>query len=167
MRLHAGAGLRVERAERLIHQKNTRLIGERAAATRIRARSRVALELLLVGAALATLSVHVTTASLEHPSARVSSPLSVGTGATDLAEQNARMLELAAREQQLSQALLGAEQTLEARRERSLSAVRVLELEQELRHVRAMQAWLEERLVREWGAARNMELAKGFEPPTR
>jgi beta-lactamase regulating signal transducer with metallopeptidase domain len=121
----------------------------------LHARWRVALQLLIVGGALATLSVRVATARSEPPSvARKAAQAGPVAAGPDLSSQNAQMLKLTEREQQLTRDLVAAEAAPDAAREGSPAAVRLLELQQALRHVRATQAWLEARFVHEWPTAK-------------
>ncbi len=60
------------------------------------------------------------------------------------------MVELARREQEIEARLEEALLLPDAQREDTQAAVLVLELRQELRHVRAAKAWIEERFVDEW-----------------
>jgi beta-lactamase regulating signal transducer with metallopeptidase domain len=100
----------------------------------------------LVGVALVTISVRVVRAQRAPVSAIAaeSSP--------SVSEQNARMTELAARDQQLSAALSELAKHEGAEREGSPEFTRILELGQELRHVRAEQSWHEARFVATWSA---------------
>ena len=83
------------------------------------------------------------------PDAAAAAPLQ-----PDALEQGARMAELAQREQGVLAELEAAKPHSGATSEGSTDSanVRVLELSQELRHLRGTQAWLEERFVSEWSA---------------
>ena len=70
----------------------------------------------------------------------------------DAAEASARMAELATREQRLLAQLATVPSHPQAASESSAASVRVLEISQELRHVRATQTWLEARIVSDWAA---------------
>jgi hypothetical protein len=62
------------------------------------------------------------------------------------------MAELATREQRLLAQLATVPSHPQAASESSAASVRVLEISQELRHVRATQTWLEARIVSDWAA---------------
>lgn len=100
----------------------------------------------LIGVTLVTVSVRVVRAQR--------APVSAITAESSpsLSEQNARMAELAARDQQLSVALSELSKHESAQREGTPEFTRMLELGQELRHVRAEQSWLEARFVATWSA---------------
>ncbi|WP_437675324.1 M56 family metallopeptidase [Sorangium sp. So ce131] len=68
----------------------------------------------------------------------------------DTAAASEQMAELARREQQIEAQLESALDLPGAQRADTQESVRVLELRQELRHVRATKAWIEERFVDEW-----------------
>jgi len=70
----------------------------------------------------------------------------------DAASASARMLELAQHEPEVEAALASAEAVASNELEGSPAAVRVLELRQELEHVRAERAFIEERYVEAWAA---------------
>lgn len=119
-------------------------------------RWRTWLSLLAIGAGLATLSVRVSGARAASANA---GPRATERGTAvfpvappDAAAQSARMAELATREQALLVELATVEGRPTARIAGTSDQVRALELNQELRHVRATQAWLEERFVAEWAA---------------
>jgi beta-lactamase regulating signal transducer with metallopeptidase domain len=63
----------------------------------------------------------------------------------ELPEQSQRMLELARREQTVFAQLAAIEQRPASTQDGTPEATRVLELDQELRHIRATQLWLEQR----------------------
>jgi beta-lactamase regulating signal transducer with metallopeptidase domain len=123
---------------------------------RAQGRWRTRLKLLAVGAGLATLSVRVSGARVKSPD---SGARTIESGAVipaasqpDIAAQSTRMAELATLEQALVAELASTEATPKARTAGTADQARVLELSQELRHVRGTQAWLEERFVAEWAA---------------
>lgn len=110
--------------------------------------------LTALGASLALVNL-----SIEHPgqwtadAARVASvrsfstpatPSTPGAGAPEYAEEMAR---LADRESQLVLELERNQSNHSARQTESTASVRILELSQELRHVRAEQAWREQRFI--------------------
>jgi len=123
-----------------------------------RGRAGAIVTLALVGGALGTLTVQVAQARPSASKAQASTPRAhsrslVSAAAAlppDVEEQSRRMAELARREQQLT-SLLEAERASPAAPATAMpDSGRVLELSQELRHVRATQAWLEQRFVEEW-----------------
>lgn len=114
--------------------------------------------LALIGGALGTLTVQVaqarsTSVATQAPTPRTHSHSAVGAAAAsppDVEEQSQRMAELAKREQQLTSLLEAAQGPPNAQETAMPDSARMLELSQELRHVRATQAWLEQRFVEEW-----------------
>jgi beta-lactamase regulating signal transducer with metallopeptidase domain len=113
--------------------------------------------LTLLACLLGMLSVQIARANPKpSPAIRKAPSLHVRTAALasapDPSEQSARMAELAIREQRILAELEAAQRGAAATLEGSPASVRVLELSQELRHVRANQAWLEERFVADWEA---------------
>jgi len=126
-------------------------------ACRGRGRTGTLVILTLIGAALGTLTVQVAQAR-STITAQASAPRTQSRSAVDAAaalppnmvEQSRRMAELARREQQLTALLDAAQRTPDAQATPIPDSARVLELSQELRHVRATQAWLEQRFVEEW-----------------
>ena len=113
--------------------------------------------LTLFAAALGTVSVQVARANPEPASgARTRGPSAVSHALApmpDVTEQSARMAELATREQSILARLSAAQTRAAGQAEGSADSVRVLELEQDLRHVRENQAWLEAQFVAEWQAS--------------
>lgn len=71
----------------------------------------------------------------------------------DIPEQSARMTELAVREARIRAELAAAQSQAALQADGSAESVRVLELDQELRHLREQQAWLEAQFVTEWQAS--------------
>jgi hypothetical protein len=124
--------------------------------TRGHGRCKALPKLLFMGAALATLSVRVAFARSESPGllaiGAARGALAAAASRPDVAEQSAQMAEQATREQALVRELFELEGRSRAGVAASPDAVRALELAQELRHVRATQAWLEQRFVAEWAA---------------
>ena len=111
----------------------------------------------LLGCLLGALSVQVAQAQPTQSKTRPRTPSTRGVDTAvplppDAAQASARMAELAAREQRILAQLATAESHRQAAVEGSAASVRVLELDQELRHVRATQTWLEARIVSDWGA---------------
>jgi hypothetical protein len=103
------------------------------------------------GAVLGTLSIRVAQARTNlgtRPAQRASARTSASP--SDVDEQAQQMADLAQREQDVSKQLAAAEQLPGAAHVGTPEAVRVLELSQELRHVRATQAWLEGRFTASW-----------------
>jgi beta-lactamase regulating signal transducer with metallopeptidase domain len=114
------------------------------------------LKLLALGAALAALNVRVAGARTQLPDSGERGSGGPGTAPTasppDVADQSARMAELATREQALIAELSAVDVRARAGVASTPDHVRALELNQELRHVRATQLWLEERFAAEWAA---------------
>jgi len=114
--------------------------------------------LTLLGGALGTLTVQIaqarpTTVTAQAPTQWIHSRSASGAAAAprpDAAEQSQRMAELAQREHQLVGLLEATQGTPDAQETPMPDAARLLELSQELRHVRATQTWLEQRFVEEW-----------------
>ncbi|HEY3256584.1 MAG TPA: hypothetical protein VGJ91_21640, partial [Polyangiaceae bacterium] len=78
----------------------------------------------------------------------------------DASEPSLRMTQLAAREQHLLAQLDAVQQrAAQAASEGSADGVRELELEQELRHVRATETWLEQRFVSESAACQQASVS--------
>jgi hypothetical protein len=133
--------------------------GSAVATARASERGRVGASaaLTLLAAALGTVSVQVARANPQSASGACARPSRVvgqaGAPTPDVTEQSARMAELATREQSILAQLAAARTRAAGQAEGSLDSVRVLELEQELRHVRENQAWHEARFVAEWQAS--------------
>jgi hypothetical protein len=105
-----------------------------------------------VGTVLVLLNVRVVQAHLPAPPGRAQgSPALVtsdgATAAPSTEELSAQMAELTARDRELTAAIAQLSGDARALREETPEHVRELELSQELRHLRAMQAWLEQRFV--------------------
>jgi beta-lactamase regulating signal transducer with metallopeptidase domain len=123
-----------------------------------RGRAGALITLTLIGGAAGTLTVQVaqaqsTMVSAQTPAPRPSSYATTHAAAAmppDAEEQSRRMAELAQRAQQLTSLLEAAQGTPNAPETHLPDSARVLEWSQELRHVRATQAWLEQRFVDEW-----------------
>ena len=111
--------------------------------------------LTALGVMLASLSVQVAQARPSTPIG-AAAPLRAHAKAVpvalppDAGDQSARMTELAQREQQLTALLEVAQRRPDAQAEGTPDSIRVLELSQELRHLRANEVWLEQRFVDEW-----------------
>jgi len=104
-----------------------------------------------VGLALAALSFRVVPAPRTPSVAKLQKSTTTTTTAQSAdAQESARMAELVKRDQQLTAAL--ERLSHEPGAWRGGASVRALELEQELRHVRASEAWLEQRFVAGWSA---------------
>jgi len=107
---------------------------------------------LLVGA-LGALSVQTARATPKSSPAQMKtlSPRAAmaPSSVTGAAAQRALMAELALREQAIQLEMASAERRATTQTEGVADSVRLIELSQELRHVRAKQAWLEARSVRE------------------
>jgi len=103
--------------------------------------------------ALATASLNVSLAAAR-PSPRsvetLPAPGELASVPPDLDAANARMAELLRRERALSEQLAAATIAPGSEREGSAASVRVLELQQELEHVRATESWTEQRYSDEW-----------------
>jgi beta-lactamase regulating signal transducer with metallopeptidase domain len=85
----------------------------------------------------------------------------VVSGPPDALSTSARLLELAQHEPEVEAALAAAEAVASHELEGAPAAVRVLELRQELEHLRAERAFIEERYVEAWAA---WERRAGSEP---
>jgi hypothetical protein len=122
-----------------------------------RQRGRAIATLSVLGVFLAGLSIHIAQARPTERSLRAvahaARPARDARAVTppNAAEQSARMAELATRERELT-AQFAATEHPDAALDGSAESVRMLELSQELRHVRAKQAWLESRFMDEWTA---------------
>ncbi len=112
-----------------------------------RGRRRALASVAVVGIALLTLSVRVVHARLPVSPAAASSSTVVATISPSPAERGASMNELAARDRQLTAVLAELSTSAQAARDGTPEHTRMLELEQELRHARAMQVWLEQRFI--------------------
>jgi beta-lactamase regulating signal transducer with metallopeptidase domain len=130
-----------------------------------RGRAGAIVALTLIGGALGTLTVQVAqarpTASAAQASIVRAHSRSLSGAATALPpnaeEQSRRMAELAQREQRLTSLLEAAQAVPDAPTTPMPDSARVLELNQELRHLRATQVWLEQRFIEEsakWDDAR-------------
>jgi hypothetical protein len=123
-----------------------------------RGRAGALITLTLIGGAAGTLTVQVAQAQSTMVSAQTPAPRPSSYATThaavamppDAEEQSRRMAELAQRAQQLTSLLEAAQGTPNAPETHLPDSARVLEWSQELRHVRATQAWLEQRFVDEW-----------------
>jgi hypothetical protein len=119
---------------------------------------RAVAKLLILSAGVATLSVRVVGAPSKpgRPSGPVENVRSSATllatsrQLPDTAAQNAEMAALANREHELGVELDSAAALSTAGIDGTSESMRVLELSQELRHVRAKQAFLEERFLAAW-----------------
>lgn len=113
----------------------------------------------VVGLATASLSVQVARARLPPPAPDAGASLARSPAAAldsaaepppGAAALNEEMADLLRREQQLEGRLEAARNLRGAQRADAQESVEEIELSQELRHVRAAQAWTEERFVHEW-----------------
>ena len=111
----------------------------------------------LLAAALGTVRVQIARANPPSASDARARPSSIESHALaptpDVAGQSTRMAELATREQSILSRLSAARPRTAGQAEGSPDSARALELEQQLRHVRENQAWLEAQFVAEWHAS--------------
>ncbi|WP_437587262.1 M56 family metallopeptidase [Sorangium sp. So ce1000] len=137
-----------------------------------RGRRRAIASLAAAGVAAAGLSVQVARARPALLAAGAGDALARDRGAAldatgsppDAAAASEQMVELARREQEIEARLEDALLLPDAQREDSPDAVLVLELRQELRHVRAAKAWIEERFVDESTTWERRRRASGSAP---
>jgi len=124
---------------------------------RLRAWALASLGLVLLG----TSRLHITLGARE-ASAPLASPLLARTGLRaappDMVAANARLIGLSRREHALLEQLDRAQTEAGAEAEGSAAAVRVLELGQELSHVRTAEAWLEQRFSDDWAKGETEQL---------
>lgn len=110
--------------------------------------------LTVLAAALGSVSVQVARANPQSArSARARVVSHTVAPAPDVTEQSARMAGLATRERSVVAQLTAVQTRAACQTEGSADSVRALELEQELRHLRENQAWLEAQFVTEWHAS--------------
>jgi len=116
----------------------------------------------LVATALATASLNVSLAATPpspRPVQTVPAPGELAAVPPDLDAENSRMAELLRREHALSEQLAAATVAPGSEREGSAASVRVLELQQELEHVRATESWTEQRFSDDWQSWEKQRLA--------
>ena len=139
-----------------VRRLTSRLAAEDGRA-RLCGRSQAIVTLALLACVLGTLSVQIARANPKPPAALPKAPspqrAASASDSFDASEQIARMAELATREQNILAELRAAQRQAGAVPEGAPESVRMLELSQELRHVRANQAWLEAQLVSDWNTS--------------
>lgn len=135
-----------------------RLTGDRAArageASNRSERPWMIVAVAALAGVVGTLRVHVAEANARTHTAQVTAPARSAAApnrmqAPNAAEYSERLAELARREHDVTRELEAAERAAGAARDGSPESVRVLELQQEQRHLREMQRWLEERFALE------------------
>ncbi|WP_437276330.1 M56 family metallopeptidase [Sorangium sp. So ce375] len=134
-----------------------------------RGRRRAIAGLAAVGVAAAGLSVQVARARPPLAAGASDAPArdrgdAIAASPPDAAAASEQMVELARRERELEARLEDALLLPDAQRADTQAAVLVLELRQELRHVRAAQAWIEERFVDDWTTWDRRRGASGSAP---
>jgi beta-lactamase regulating signal transducer with metallopeptidase domain len=117
-----------------------------------RGRWRAFMSVTVIGVTLVTMSVRVVHAQLPLASDAALDPtLATASGdavsSLHASEQSAKIAELAARDRELTAALARLSTSPQAAHEGAPEHTHTLELEQELRHLRAMQTWLEQRFI--------------------
>jgi len=106
----------------------------------------------MVGVAMTSLSVKVAQA---RPEQRAIHGMALPSGRPDAASQSAQLAALATREAQLTAQLETADGLISNGDSDAATSVQRLQWQQELRHIRAMETWLEDQFLDQWTAWEN------------